>query len=286
MYRWLLRAKVPLEFAIGNVFWDGVKRFLFTPCCLFYGVLPVAAAGWAASSCSAAPMLHQLLLSALLVVPNIATAFVFQSFMISVAATVRRKLHAMKALSHMLSPVRPPPLGGTSLHRKHTRVGCWSPWLCTRMWAHVRRWHCRCQALATSFLYLPPLQIVMPRLRIGALTHRPARMQLGSLVVGLPTVTLQRPQTLVAWLRLRTFAQSSFEFPEMIRVEAGFTAIVLLVIVLQVRRLLTLPHVRINAPPRMGQSSFLTAVLDGLAQVVLASLWLLIRSQTSLLVHA
>ena len=106
VYRWLLRAKVPLEFEMGNVFWDGVKRFLFTPCCLFYGVLPVVAAGWAASSCSAAPMLHQLLLSALLIIPNIATAFVFQSFMISVAAIVRRKLHAMKALSHMLSPVR------------------------------------------------------------------------------------------------------------------------------------------------------------------------------------
>lgn len=58
-------------------------------------------------------------------------------------------------------------------------------------------------------------------------------------MVGLPTVTLQQPQTLVAWMRLRTFAQSSFEFPEMIRVEAGFTAIVLLVIVLQARSALT-----------------------------------------------
>jgi hypothetical protein len=59
-------------------------------------------------------------------------------------------------------------------------------------------------------------------------------MQLGSLVVGLPTVSLKFPQTLVAWLRLRHFVHTSFEFPEMIRVEAGFTAIVLLVIALQV----------------------------------------------------
>jgi hypothetical protein len=105
VYEWLLCAKVPLEFEIGNVFWDAVKRFLFTPCCLFYGALPVMAAGWAARECGVLPLAHEMLLAALLVIPNVATAFMFQSFMISVAAIMRRKLLAMKALSHMLSPV-------------------------------------------------------------------------------------------------------------------------------------------------------------------------------------
>ena len=54
------------------------------------------------------------------------------------------------------------------------------------------------------------------------------------MIVGLPTVTLQFPKTLAAWLQLRTFTQMSFEFPEMIRVEAGFLAIFLLVVMLQV----------------------------------------------------
>jgi hypothetical protein len=43
--------------------------------------------------------------SALLIIPSIATAFMFQSFMISVATVMLRKLLAMKALTHMLSPV-------------------------------------------------------------------------------------------------------------------------------------------------------------------------------------
>ena len=106
MYQWLLSANVPLEFEISNMFWDSVKRFLFTPCCLFYGAMPIGIAVWASRMCSANMLVHQLLLAALLVIPNTATAFIFQSYMISVAAVVRRKLHAMKALTHMLSPVR------------------------------------------------------------------------------------------------------------------------------------------------------------------------------------
>lgn len=105
VYEWLLCAKVPLEFEIGNVFWDAVKRFLFTPCCLLYGAVPVVAAWWAARTCGSLPLAHEMLLSALLIIPNIVTAFMFQSFMISVAAVMRRKLLAMKALTHMLSPV-------------------------------------------------------------------------------------------------------------------------------------------------------------------------------------
>lgn len=58
-------------------------------------------------------------------------------------------------------------------------------------------------------------------------------MQVGSMIVGLPTVTLQFPRTLAAWLRLRMFTQTSFEFPDMIRVEAGFMAILFLVVMLQ-----------------------------------------------------
>jgi hypothetical protein len=60
-------------------------------------------------------------------------------------------------------------------------------------------------------------------------------LQIGSMIVGLPLVTLQFPKSLAAWLRLRTFTQVSFEFPEMIRVEAGFAAILLLVVLLQAR---------------------------------------------------
>ena len=72
--------------------------------------MPIGLAIWAAHTCSAATLVHQLLLAALLVIPNTATAFIFQSYMISVAAVVRRKLHAMKALTHMLTPVRRMPL--------------------------------------------------------------------------------------------------------------------------------------------------------------------------------
>jgi hypothetical protein len=46
-----------------------------------------------------------MILSALLVIPSIATAFMFQSLMISVTAVVRRRLLAMKDLTHTLSPV-------------------------------------------------------------------------------------------------------------------------------------------------------------------------------------
>ena len=60
-------------------------------------------------------------------------------------------------------------------------------------------------------------------------------LQLGSMIVGLPAVTLQFPKTLAAWLRLRTFTQCSFESPDMVRVEVGFAAILLLVLILQVR---------------------------------------------------
>jgi hypothetical protein len=59
-------------------------------------------------------------------------------------------------------------------------------------------------------------------------------LQLGSLVVGLPVVTLEFPETVTAWLRLRQFTHSSFELPEMVRVEAGVAATLLLVIILQV----------------------------------------------------
>lgn len=82
-------------------------RCRFTPCCLLYGAMPLAMALWASHTCNASMVVHQLLLAALLVIPNTATAFIFQSYMISVAAVVRRKLHAMKALTHMLTPVRP-----------------------------------------------------------------------------------------------------------------------------------------------------------------------------------
>ena len=106
VYQWLLSANVPLEFEISNMFWDSVKRYLFTPCCLAYGALPLVMAVVASHTCSCSMVVHQLLLAALLVVPNTAAAFIFQSYMISVAATVRRKLHAMKALTHMLTPAR------------------------------------------------------------------------------------------------------------------------------------------------------------------------------------
>ena len=69
--------------------------------------MPLVMAVWASHTCNASMVVHQLLLAALLVIPNTATAFIFQSYMISVAAVVRRKLHAMKALTHMLTPVRP-----------------------------------------------------------------------------------------------------------------------------------------------------------------------------------
>lgn len=59
-------------------------------------------------------------------------------------------------------------------------------------------------------------------------------VQVGSMVVGLPTVTLQFPRSLAAWLRLRTFTQCNFESPDMARVEVGFAAILLLVVILQV----------------------------------------------------
>jgi hypothetical protein len=106
VYHWLLSATVPLDFDIGNVFWDSAKRYLFTPCCLFYGCGPLIVALWSVQRCSATLFVQQLLLATLLVIPNVATAFVFQSYMISVAATVRRKQNAMKGLAHMLSPVR------------------------------------------------------------------------------------------------------------------------------------------------------------------------------------
>jgi hypothetical protein len=59
-------------------------------------------------------------------------------------------------------------------------------------------------------------------------------LQLGALVVGLPSVQLQFPRSVIAWFRLRQFVFTSFEFRDMVKVELGFTAMLALIILLQV----------------------------------------------------
>ena len=59
--------------------------------------------------------------------------------------------------------------------------------------------------------------------------------QVNALMVGLPSVDLRYPKTLVAWIKLRGFVASSFEAAGMVAVDMGFLSIVGLILLLQVR---------------------------------------------------
>lgn len=88
VYSWLLRARLPLVFEASRVFWDAVKRYLFTPCCVLYALLPLAFAIWHPQWAGENPWSRagHVARSAALLLPNLTTAFLFQSYMLNIAA--------------------------------------------------------------------------------------------------------------------------------------------------------------------------------------------------------
>ena len=89
------------------MFWDSVKRYLFTPCCVLYALFPLVFSIWHPHGgiIEGWPRVSHFTRGIMLLLPNLTTAFLFQSYMLNIAAAVRKKLYAMKGLTFMLSPV-------------------------------------------------------------------------------------------------------------------------------------------------------------------------------------